>query len=202
MAKNSEGQPVETRRLTDAEAKNRSAGIGCAVLITLVAGLAYCTSGSAEADPSVQAANVAAWDKAITQTVAGCDAASRDLSSALSEASKGRGSAVDHYRAAKLAQDVCSDSWYAVKRIRTPDGLNDEDSDDAEKAQKICADAYFLRREAAEKLAAIFNGDASPATLAAAQDATNASAGGMLSCSRNVGILLKRFPAPKSSDAR
>lgn len=69
----------------------------------------------------------------------------------------------------RTMEDACGSAWMTVDDIELPDGLTSAQGDQADVFKTECKTAFWLRKELAEKLVAVVDGDTRPSVIAGLQ---------------------------------
>lgn len=96
-----------------------------------------------------------------------CDAAQVAVGAGLSDFGK-----VDRVALAgsvRRMEDACGSAWLQVDDVSLPDGLTSAQEDQADAFTEQCKTAFWLRKELAEKLMPVVDGDMRPSVVAGLQ---------------------------------
>jgi hypothetical protein len=143
-----------------------------------------------------RAADLAGVRKAFEKLGLPCDVAQLQVGDGLSKI--GTGDRVALARAVSGMEDRCSQAWQGVDDIALPDGLTDVQEDLADKMTEECKMAFWQRKELAEKLVPVVDGDMRPSVIADLQADMAAMQGAVALCNAALDALVP-VPAAKPS---
>lgn len=170
----------ERRDVHSANMKN--GGIGCLVLIGLIAAISMCSGSGSEKKTSTakpednKAAAITLYNDMISAT-SNCDAAASQMAAPLKD-----GNIVGAYRAAEVAEAACLGTPTKIRDISMPDGFDDKRKADAEKALEACENAYVMKWSGAKSLKSALDGDMRPSVIAEMQDTAKGAQAGQFLC--------------------
>lgn len=168
--------------------ENRTLGIGCLVVIGLIALVSTC-SGSSDGDMEIvetaDPAAIVAWHSAIVAAGAPCDGATAALSERIAAAGDGEATAAETYRAATTAKEACMASRDALAKVVMP-AWTEDSAPKAEEATETCRNAFAARVLMADRAAEIIDGDTSPSKMADFTDLASASQAGVMLCAAQI----------------
>lgn len=156
-----------------------------AILPTRPPSEAQTTSTSArEPPPSKPASKIdltadtkAMWDE-ILVAVAPCDAASKLVASA----SDRSGDVYEVYEVVKEAESRCTVSWQALNDLDPPRSAKGQAKKHLAEAISTCSTAYWMKKEAYEKMAKVLDGDMRPSAVTTAKSSMEDATGAQLAC--------------------
>lgn len=137
--------------------------------------------GAAEAAEAAALVAVQNWNDDVLAASKPCD----DAMARLGEGMESFAETFDTFSAYRLAQnakDVCDSAWTKVSRMDLPNGFPEDQEDKGEDATEACGTTLFLKREAANKAAEIFDGNFRNSAMAELQDLTQSAQAGTLKC--------------------
>lgn len=114
--------------------------------------------------------DAALWDyfAKFTALAGPCDAAQRRIGAALQDI--GSTDRIQLARDVSAMERACSNAWLELDKIDRAGGLSADAVSQIEKIEEDCGTAFFARRQVAEKLAPIVDGDMRPSAVAAFED--------------------------------
>lgn len=135
---------------------------------------------SEEADAAALVA-VKKWNDEVLAASKPCDDAVAQLGDSLKNVAR-NGGTFTAYRTAENAGLVCKSAWLNVGDVELPAGFPNQQEDKAEDVTEACGTTLFLKKQAAEKAAEIFDGNFRNSAVAELQDLTQSAQAGTLNC--------------------
>jgi hypothetical protein len=141
-------------------------------------------------------ADLAGYQKAFTRIALPCEAATLQVGNGLQNLRSGDRLALA--QAVQAMADGCNSAWLGISDLERPEGLTDAQDAAADKIEKDCGFAFYLRKELAGTLVPVVDGDMRPSLIAGIQSDMAEMKAAVAACSRALDALAPK-PAPSPS---
>ncbi|XUU60671.1 hypothetical protein ACRAQ6_14095 [Erythrobacter sp. HA6-11] len=121
------------------------------------------------------------WRREVEAQRVFCNLRAGVLGERMTAFGKGNGSAVDGFRAAQDMENGCGSVWMQLDDIPVPDADSATESK-IDDAIEVCKTEVWLKKEAGEKAAQFFDGDARPSVMVGMEQDLSDAAGYASSC--------------------
>lgn len=164
-----------------------------------LAGLTAVFGPEPKRPPAAQAApaDVKVFRAAFDALGVPCDAAQAAVGSGL-QTMKG-GDRVALARAVTRMESACGAAWLGVNDLAEPEGLNDAQEAALGTLRKECKMAFYARKQIAEQLMPVIDGDMRPSTMATLQDEMAGMQADVMRCALAVNKFDPPAPSPSGS---
>lgn len=126
-----------------------------------------------------------------------CDAAQMAVGDGLQNLSGG--DRIVLAEAVQRMDGACTTAWLGIGDLEEPDGLTEAQEDAFAALERDCKTAFYSRKELAEQLMPVVDGDLRPSTIAGLKRDMAAMQGDVLRCSVALAGLDPAAPPPKAS---
>lgn len=127
--------------------------------------------------------------------VAPCDAASKLVASA----SEKQRDVYGLYEVVKDAEGRCTASWQNLRELEPPRSARGEVKKQFTEAIGNCGTAYWMKKEAYEKMANVLDGDMRPSAVATAKSSMEDASGAQLACVAGFMVAAEKAGVPMTA---